>query len=106
MNERIKLFTKQATIRVNNPFVNSDGKVVCDDWEEGVSLSKFAELILTDVIHQIRNKQVGNRCTFTTYDNATVDCAKTEIINMIETTYNVKEKTYDYNERMDGTGRL
>lgn len=48
MNERIKELAEQATIRVNNPFVNSDGKVVCDDWEERVSLSKFAELIVRE----------------------------------------------------------
>jgi hypothetical protein len=48
MNTRIQEFIKQATIRVNNPIVNTDGKVVCDDWEEGVSLSKFAQLIAED----------------------------------------------------------
>ena len=48
MNERIKELTKQATIRVNNPTVNSDGKVVCDNWEEGVSLSRLAELVARD----------------------------------------------------------
>lgn len=48
MNERIEELKKQAMIRVNNPIVNSDGKVVCDDWEEGISLSKFAELIVRE----------------------------------------------------------
>ena len=49
MNELIiQDLIKQATIRANNPLVNSDGKVVCDDWEEGVSLSKFAELIVRE----------------------------------------------------------
>ena len=50
VNERIQDLIKQATICVNNPTVNSDGKVVCDDWEEGVSLSKFAELIVRECI--------------------------------------------------------
>jgi hypothetical protein len=46
MNERIKELVKEATIRVNNPLLNSAGKVVCDNWEEGISISKFAELII------------------------------------------------------------
>lgn len=48
MNERHERLAKFAMIRVNNPFVNSDGKVICDDWEEGISISKFAELIVRD----------------------------------------------------------
>ena len=53
MNERIQDLIKQATIRVNNPLVDSDGKVVCDDWEEGVSLSKFAELIVRECANRV-----------------------------------------------------
>lgn len=48
MNEQIDKLIKQATIRVNNPIVNSRGKIICDDWEEGVSMSKFAELIIKE----------------------------------------------------------
>ena len=48
MNERHEEFAKLAMIRVNNPLLNSDGKVVCDDWEEGISISKLAELIVRD----------------------------------------------------------
>lgn len=48
MNERYEQLAKFAKIRVNNPTVNSDGKVVCDNWEEGISISKFAELIVRD----------------------------------------------------------
>lgn len=48
MNNRIEELTKQATIKVNYPTVNSSGKIICDNWEEGVSLSKFAELIIRD----------------------------------------------------------
>lgn len=48
MNERFEELKKQAMIRVNTPTVNSDGKVICDNWEEGISLSKFAELIVRE----------------------------------------------------------
>ena len=50
MNQRIEELKKQAMIRVNTPTVNSDGKVICDNWEEGISLSKFAELIVKECV--------------------------------------------------------
>lgn len=53
MNKRIEQLTKHATIRVNYPTVNSSGKVICDNWEEGVSLSKFAELIVRECMEQV-----------------------------------------------------
>lgn len=49
MNQQlIDQLIKLATIRVNNPLVNSDGKVVLDDWEEGVSMSKLIELTVRE----------------------------------------------------------
>jgi len=50
VNEKIKPLVEAATIRVNNPIINSDGKIIRDDWEEGVSLSKFHDLILEKCI--------------------------------------------------------
>ena len=50
MNERIDALVKKATIRVNNPILNTDGEIVVDDWEEGISISKFAELIVRECI--------------------------------------------------------
>ena len=48
MNKRIDELTRQATVRVNSPIVNSDGKVVCDNWKECVSLSIFHDLIIKE----------------------------------------------------------
>ena len=48
MNERYNELVKQATIRVNNPTVNSDGKVICDNWEEGISISKLINLVIKE----------------------------------------------------------
>ncbi len=48
MNEKIDALVKKAMIRVNNPILNSDGKIVVDDWEEGVSISILAELIIKE----------------------------------------------------------
>lgn len=50
-DQRIQELAKQATIRINNPTVNSNGKVICDNWEEGISISKFAELIVRDCMN-------------------------------------------------------
>ncbi len=50
MNQIIQRLAEKATIRVNNPIVNSDGKVIVDDWEEGISISKFAELIVRECV--------------------------------------------------------
>ena len=44
----IQQFIDQATIRVNNPIVNSKGEVVCDSWETGVSMSKLVELVVNE----------------------------------------------------------
>jgi hypothetical protein len=48
MNEKIDALVKKAIIRVNNPILNSDGKIVVDDWKEGVSISMLAELIIKE----------------------------------------------------------
>jgi hypothetical protein len=48
MNDKIDALVKKAMIRVNNPILNSDGKIVVDDWEEGVSISMLAELIIKE----------------------------------------------------------
>jgi hypothetical protein len=48
MNQRYQELAQQAMIRVNNPILNTDGEIVVDDWEEGISISKFAELIVQE----------------------------------------------------------
>jgi hypothetical protein len=60
MNEKIDALVKKAMIRVNNPILNSDGKIVVDDWEEGVSISMLAELIIkecADICYNRETKQ-------------------------------------------------
>jgi hypothetical protein len=75
MNERIQELAKQATIRVNNPFVNSDGKVVCDGWEEGISISKFAELIVLECMtmcDELQALYLKNRRSTTDFDEKNI----------------------------------
>lgn len=48
MNSRIRELVLQSTIKVNSPSLDSNGEVVCDNWEECVSLEKFAELIIKE----------------------------------------------------------
>ena len=86
MNERIKELMDQAVTFRLDPDSNAYEAQVCPE-----ELEYFAEIILEDIMRALKDVRVGNRCTFTTYDKATVDCAKGEIIKMIETTYNVKE---------------
>jgi hypothetical protein len=70
MNERIDALVKKATIRVNNPILNTDGKIVVDDWQEGISISKFAELIVRECVaicedtegEHIADAKWGRRC--------------------------------------------
>jgi hypothetical protein len=50
VDEKIKPLVEAATIKVNNPIVISDGRIVRDNCEEGVSLSKFHDLILEKCI--------------------------------------------------------
>jgi hypothetical protein len=57
MNEKIDALVKKATIRVNNPILNSDGKIVVDDWEEGVSISMLAELIIKECADICYNRE-------------------------------------------------
>jgi hypothetical protein len=53
MSELIQQLAKQATIRVNNPFVDSYENIVCDNWEEGISISKFADLVANEVFAEL-----------------------------------------------------
>jgi len=52
-----------------------------------VRLEKFAELILVDVIDQIKDQLVGNRCVYTSYDLQLSVCVKDEIIKVIKQRY-------------------
>lgn len=59
MNDKIDALVKKATIRVNNPILNSDGKIVVDDWEEGVSISMLAELIIKECLTVVKSNIYG-----------------------------------------------
>ena len=70
MNQRIEELKKQAMIRVNTPTVNSDGKVICDNWEEGISLSKFAELIVREcanIVNSLEQYEGQGDCSTAEY---------------------------------------
>lgn len=54
MVTRFEALTEQAVVRFNNPIVNSRGQIVRDDWEEGVSLSKFGALIVNEALEKLR----------------------------------------------------
>ena len=52
-----------------------------------VRLEEFAELLITDVIEQMRQPQVGNRCVYTTFDLDKSNCVKSEIEKFIKQRY-------------------
>ena len=52
-----------------------------------VRLEEFAELIIVDVIDQIEDQRVGNRCVYTSYDLQLSGCVKGEVIKVIKLRY-------------------
>jgi hypothetical protein len=44
--EKLQALVKQATVKVNNPYVGSSGNVVLDCWEEQLSIELLADLIV------------------------------------------------------------
>lgn len=52
MNAQIKELAKQATVRESNHYLNSDGEIVVENWEEYVDLNIFAELIVRKCLKQ------------------------------------------------------
>ena len=54
----INHLAKKAVIKVEYPTVNSDGKVLFYNTEEGISISKFAELIVQECIQHINEENV------------------------------------------------
>lgn len=74
MNQQlIDQLVKLATIRVNNPLVNSDGKVVLDDWQEGVSMSKLIELTVRECVSICMKNQFDGA---ENYNNGSVSSAE------------------------------
>ena len=53
MSDRLKELVQQATTRVNYPTVSSTGKVICDNWEEGISISKLTELLFQECVDNL-----------------------------------------------------
>lgn len=61
MNKRIQELIVEATVKANNPLVDSCGQVVCDDWEETIDLEKFAESIVKETMQVVANQLPGNQ---------------------------------------------
>lgn len=68
MTAQIEEIKRQATIYVNNPTVNSNGKVICDNWEAGISISKLVEVVVLKCIALVEQPDYGS-----TYDAVIVD---------------------------------
>lgn len=46
--EKLQELVKQATVKVNNPYIGSDGNVALDCWEEQLSIELLADLIVKE----------------------------------------------------------
>lgn len=92
MNERIKELARKAGISILYEYDGYDGHAGVANFDD---IEKFADLMMLDLIKGINNIQTANKCVYTTFDKSIADCVKTEIIKLIETTYNVKVKYAD-----------
>lgn len=54
MVTRFEALAEQAVVRMPNHIINSSGKVIHEDWEEGVSLSKFGALVVNEALEKLR----------------------------------------------------
>ena len=81
MNERIQELIVEATVKVNNPLVDSHGEIVCDDWEETIDLEKFAELIVRECVSTLNEMHMWQSVNNQNYPSAWHDA----VDNGIET---------------------
>jgi hypothetical protein len=54
MVTRFEALTEQAVVIMPNNIVDSRGEVIHEDWEEGVSLSKFGALVVNEALEKLR----------------------------------------------------
>lgn len=55
MSTRMQEIVQQAMVQRNNPWLNSDGKVVVDNWETVLDPSKFYQLMIDHATECVRD---------------------------------------------------
>jgi len=88
MNERIAQIAKKAGINLTPAQFSG----VLEDEVDEFELEKFVELLLLDLIKEIKTVKVGNQCTYTTYDVSMAECVKIEIEKFIKKNYLTTEE--------------
>ena len=81
MNERIRDMIEEASLI-------EDRYALPDEFAE-----QFAELLLKDVIDTLAITN-ANRCAYTTHDQSTVECTRTELIRAVIAAYDIKYQYY------------
>ena len=85
MNKIIKEIANKAEFKIDeNGFTRyANPEEFCQE---------FVKLLLEDLVIEIDNPRVGNRCTFTTYDSSVSRCLKLEIANFIKSRYTLEDE--------------
>lgn len=102
MNNKIK----QIAVEINpasKEIYNGEWEYNCAAWS-GEDLTNFANRIINECIDIVKSS--GKRCTATTFDLSLANCVRHDTIKTIRAEFNLKENLNDYNERMDGVGRI
>jgi hypothetical protein len=81
MNERIRDMIEEASLI-------KDRYALHDEFAE-----QFAELLLKDVIDTLAITN-ANRCAYTTHDQSTLECTRTELIRAVIAAYDIKYQYY------------
>lgn len=81
MNERIRDMIEEASLI-------EDRYALPDEFAE-----QFAELLLKDVIDTLAITS-ANRCAYTTHDQSTLECTRTELIRAVIAAYDIKYQYY------------
>lgn len=81
MNERIRDMIEEASLI-------EDRYALPDEFAE-----QFAELLLKDVIDTLAITN-ANRCAYTTHDQSTSECTRTELIRAVIAAYDIKYQYY------------
>lgn len=81
MNERIRDMIEEASLI-------EDRYALSDEFAE-----QFAELLLKDVIDTLAITN-ANRCAYTTHDQSTLECTRTELIRAVIAAYDIKYQYY------------
>jgi hypothetical protein len=103
MNEQIRELAKEAGYYLYDLTETHECKTVeTDSTDEWITLEKFAELIIQDIINVLETKNEIRHIAYTTYDSSMVEATVEKSINAITEHYGMKQHIRKPNERTMG----